>query len=157
MAEGIPVKLVIRRIGIAVIGVGTLGVIVSNSAGAVGGSRYTDMAFPTPEAAIQHYTKGVSQGDAAAIFESFSIQKYAEKFDFVSYTDRLQAMELDRTLLPATSPMFKQLNEALRASLLAGQVRTLIFSMISSQAENVQTVVESSRLIGQKPVTSWLL
>ena len=74
MAEGIPVKLVIRRIGIAVIGVGTLGVIVSNSAGAVGGSRYTDMAFPTPEAAIQHYTKGVSQGDAAAIFESFSIQ-----------------------------------------------------------------------------------
>ncbi len=30
--------------------------------------------------------------------ESFSIQKYAEKFDFVAYTDRTQAMELDRTL-----------------------------------------------------------
>lgn len=40
----------------------------------------------------------------------------------MAYTDRLQAMELDRSLLPATSPMY----EALRASLLAGQVRTAI-------------------------------
>ncbi len=44
-------------------------------------------------------------------------QKYAEKFDFVAYADRIQALDLDRTLLPASSPTYKQLNEALRASL----------------------------------------
>ena len=99
----------------------------------------------------------MAKGDAAAMFESFSIQKFADKFDFVAYTDRLQAMELDRSLLPATSPMYKQLNEALRASLLAGQVRTAIFSMISSQAENVQNgggVIRADRAKATEFVTS---
>jgi hypothetical protein len=112
----------------------TLAVRLPDAAPGAGGP-YSDKEFATPEAAIEHLIESIAKGNESGVFESFSISKWAEKFDFGASVERMGVLELQQTMLPPTSALYRSMNEATRASFCAYQVRGLVLSLVSNQAE----------------------
>ena len=86
--------------------------------------------FETPEAAIRHFVVCLAANDLAGVFESCAINEM-DKYNFAAYSHRLNAIQPWQTPAPANSDMFRHLNRISRISLLSGQIKIMIYSLIS--------------------------
>jgi hypothetical protein len=101
---------------------------------AIGGSVPALAAGPaTPEDAVRDYLAGVAQADVGMIVDASAIDEMSAGFRFDLQTERLKAMSLTGFLAPADYPMFIDMNRAQQSAIVVGQVRSLVYSLLSSE------------------------
>ncbi len=101
--------------------------------------------FPTPEDAIRQYMSGVSRSDVSAILQACAVDEMSAGFRFDLYTDRLQALALSSSLAPADYPFYADMNRTLQSGRLLGQVRMLVYSLLSSEKIDGSTIVPADK------------
>jgi hypothetical protein len=101
----------------------------------------------TPEDAVRAYLAGVVHADANAILEASAIEEMATGFRFDLLTERLNAMLPTTTLAPANYPFYADVNRATQSSLLLGQARNLMYSLLSFETIDGSVIapVEAAR------------
>lgn len=87
----------------------------------------------TPEDAVTTYVAAIAANDVDAILATTAVDEMAAGFDFQASTERLQAMVLMNSLAPAEYPMFGALNRYQQASWILGQVRNLVYGLLSDE------------------------
>jgi hypothetical protein len=119
-------------------------------------------AAATPEDAVTAYVAGVAAADADAILAATAVDEMAAGFDLQAQAERLKALMLSTGLAPAEYPLFAESNRYQQAALILGQVRSLVYGLLSDEkvdgtviapvdAERVATfvsAVDPSRLAG---------
>lgn len=119
-------------------------------------------SFATPEEAIREYLGGVAEADASRILGAAAIDEMSEGFRLDLQTDRIRAFLPFTTLAPARYPLFVESNRATRSSQILGQVRNLVYGLLSdvpldgtpvadvdlAWAESFASQVDPSRLSG---------
>ena len=86
----------------------------------------------TPEAAVEAYVAALAAGDAERILAASAVDRMADGFDFQAYTERIQALTL-MSMAPAEYPLFRSLNRYQQAAQLLGQVRNLVYGLLSGE------------------------
>jgi hypothetical protein len=97
--------------------------------------------FATPEDAIREYLGGVVDADASRILAASAIDEMSEGFRFDLLTDRIGAFLPFTTLAPARYPLFVESNTATRSSQVLGQVRNLVYGLLSDVAMDGAAVI----------------
>ncbi len=113
---------------------------------AVGGSAPALAAGPaTPEGAVRDYLAGVAQADVAKILDASAIDEMSAGFRFDLMTDRLKAMNLTGSLAPADYPMFVDMNRAQQSAIVLGQVRNLVYGLLSTEQVDGSIIVPADK------------
>ncbi len=113
---------------------------------AVGGSVPAVAAGrATPEDAVRDYLAGVAQADVSKILDASAIDEMSAGFRFDLLADRLKAMNLTGSLAPAEYPMFVDMNRAQQAATVLGQVRSLVYSLLSSEQVDGSIIVPADK------------
>ncbi len=99
----------------------------------------------TPEDAIRGYLAGVATADVIRILGVAAIEEMSSGFHVDLQTDRLQAMQVTRSLAPATSTFYVGLNQAIQTSWLLGQVRNLAYSLLSTESIDGTLIVPADK------------
>lgn len=95
-------------------------------------NQASDVVFKTPEEAITSYMEGVAQADLSKILQASAVNETSEKFRFDLYVDWVKVF-LPSYLAPTNYPFYVELNKAQLTSQILGQVRLLIYSLLSSE------------------------
>jgi hypothetical protein len=96
-------------------------------------SGTTGAGFASPEAAIRAYLAAVAAGDVEAILAASAAEEMARGFRFDLQAERLRSMMLATSLSPAEYPMFADINVAAQSFWLLGQVRNLVYGLLSGE------------------------
>ena len=99
----------------------------------------------TPEDAVRDYLAGVAQADVGKILDASAIDEMSAGFRFDIQTDRLKAMNLTGSLAPADYPMFVDMNRAQQSAIVLGQVRNLVYSLLSSEQVDGSIIVPADK------------
>lgn len=86
--------------------------------------------FATPEDAVAAYLQGVKDADAAEILAASAVDQMAASVDFAAYIDRIQAWTM-MAPAPATDPFLSDLTLAQQQGMLLGQVRNLVYGLLT--------------------------
>jgi len=86
--------------------------------------------FETPEAAIKHFAACLAANDLPGVFEACAVNEM-DKYNFAAYSRRIDAILPWQTPAPANSDMFREMNRILRISQLTGQIKIMIYSLVS--------------------------
>jgi hypothetical protein len=87
----------------------------------------------TPEDAVSAYVSALAAGDVDGILAASAVDEMADGFDFEAYTERLQALALMTSMAPAEYPMFRTVNRYQQAGMILGQVRSLVYQLLSDE------------------------
>jgi hypothetical protein len=87
----------------------------------------------TPEDAVIAYVAGIAEGDADSILAATAVDEMAAGFDFQAQAERLNALMLVTGLAPAEYPLFAESNRYQQAALILGQVRNLVYGLLSDE------------------------
>lgn len=88
------------------------------------------VTFATPEDAVAAYLQGVKDADAAEILGASAVDQMAAGVAFAAYIDRIQAWTMQAPA-PATDPFLSDLTLAQQQGMLLGQVRNLVYGMLT--------------------------
>lgn len=110
----------------------TLGLVAALSL-APAASSAQEASLATPEDAVTAYVAGIAAGDADAILGASAVEEMATGFDFAAFTERLRAMALATSLAPSEYPLFGESNRYQQASWILGQVRNLVYGLLSGE------------------------
>jgi hypothetical protein len=91
-------------------------------------------AFGTPEDAVTAYLQGVADANIAEVLASVAIDELAAGLDFPAYIDWLQAWVPFIAPMPATDPFYVEMNRVQQTSLVLGQSRMLIYSLLTTES-----------------------
>lgn len=118
---------------------------VEAKASSQGGDVYTTPGFATPEEAIGHFCQGLAAQDFQGALEACAISEQAEGFDFPGWVDRMKAHVPLANPAPATSGLYKELNEAAIAGSFAGQIKMLLYSFFVTAGLEGSSVAPADR------------
>lgn len=91
------------------------------------------LADTTPEEAVAAYLEGVADRDLDAVIAASAVENKSKLFDFVAYVDRLKSLSPTRTLMPATDPLFVEMNKVGLVANVAGQVQYLAYGLMTTK------------------------
>lgn len=97
--------------------------------------KCTEKNFETPEAAIKHFIERLAANDLEGALESCNINEM-DRFDYMAYTMRLQAMILYASPSPSKSPLFNQINRIMQMEHITRQAKFLIYSLLTDISED---------------------
>jgi hypothetical protein len=95
-----------------------------------------ETVFTTPEEAIAHYLEGVAQADIHKILQACAINETGERFRLDLFAERLGAINPLIELSPSDYPFYVELNKLGQSSRILGQVRALVYSLLSDEEIN---------------------
>ena len=96
--------------------------------------------YETPEACAQAVFDALMAADIAALEDCFCFTEIARQYDYVKYAERLQAIVVAVSLLPATGPLNIAYNEA---KLRSDFYRRLAFTTLHLNREGLTAFLDS--------------
>ena len=91
----------------------------------------TTPGFATPEDAVLEYMAAVAGGDVERILETVAVDELSEGFRFDLMIDRFGVFQPLYSLSPADYPFYVEMNRTHQTARVLGQVRSLVFSLLS--------------------------
>jgi hypothetical protein len=95
--------------------------------------NFPELDFDTPEAAIEHFAESIAKNDLTGALQAFTINDYADKFDFTAFTERIAAINIYQGLAPSEYSMYAQLNRLELLSKYAFNIKLFCYSFYSSE------------------------
>lgn len=123
--------------------VGLLAVLV---AAVPAGSHEVDTpTLSTPEDAVREYLVGVATADLERVRGAMAADEMAAGFDFEGYIERLGVFLPFAAFSPTADPLFVEMNRAHMSMQVLGQLRMLIYSLLTDASLEPQGVAQVDR------------